>query len=167
MSRSYRKFLSQEHGEFTPPDWKKFRVRERRCICRELHNTENGEIIFPNYYGLAHKSWYCSKRWYYSKMKIRNEYFKEMRNILNGYQDCYFLYSRRIKDYLEIFTKEFYRIKNGTDEENYRYKWLNTREAIKAIKNWDGDPLDVLYYLTNTRIIEKAVRNECKRMLRK
>ena len=167
MSRSFRKFLSQEHGEFTPPDWSNFRRRERLCIRNEFQNKEKGEIIFPKYYGSAHKSWYCSKRWYYSKIEIRNEYFEEINNILNDFHYRRFLYYLDNDTYQEIFIKGFYHIKNGLSGKKFRFKWLNTKETKIVIKNWNAEPLDVLYHLNCSGIIERAVRNECKRMLRK
>ena len=167
MSRSYRKYLSQEHCEFTPPDWKNFRRRERLCIHNEFHNKENGEIIFPEYYGSAHKSWYCSKRWYYSKTEIRDDYFEEINNILNDLHYRRFLYYPDNATYQKLFIKCFYHIKNGLSGKKFYFKWLNAKETKMAIKNWYGEPLDVLYYLNSSGIIERAVRNECKRMLRK
>ena len=41
------------------------------------------------------------------------------------------------------------------------------KEAKEAVKQWEDDPLDILYYLSHAGIIEKAVRNECKKMLKK
>ena len=164
MSRSYRKFLSRDHHEFDPPDWSGFRSRERRCISKELHNHYHGDVIFPRYYGSDDKSWCCSTRSYYSKKEIRDDYFEEIRNILNGYQDR--RYRGEYDDYEEIFTNDFYRIKKGEspDGNGSRFEWLNSRQAKEEIKNWDGDPLDILYHLTNNCLIEKAVHRECKRM---
>jgi len=37
------------------------------------------------YYGSSRYSWYSSNRVYRSKIEIRNEYLKEIRDILNGH----------------------------------------------------------------------------------
>ena len=166
MSRSYRKFLSWEHKEFSPPNWGVFRRKERECIQCELQTHDYGDVIFPRYYGSDDGSWFCSRRHYYPENKIRRWYFLEIRNILNDYHD------RRwgeYYDYEKIFVKDFNRIKKGEspDGKESSFEWLNSREAKEAVKNWDGDPIDVLHYFTHTGIIEKAVRQECKRILRK
>jgi hypothetical protein len=46
-------------------------------------------------------------------------------------------------------------------------EWLYTREAKEAVKSWEGDPLDILYHLACSGIIEKAVMDRCKRIARK
>ena len=72
-------------------------------------------------------------------------------------------------DYKEFFITDFNRIKNmeGPERRRYRFEWLNTREAKEAVKSWKGEPLDILYYLVNAGIIERAVNLEVKWMLRK
>ena len=167
MSRSHRKFLSWSHSEFDPPEWDSFRVKERQCIKKRLHNPEHEEVIFPRYYGSGKGSWFASKRYYHSKADTRDSYFKEIRNILNGYYED----GRwgQNEDHRQDFIEAYNKIKKGVspDGKDSRFEWLNTREAKEAVKNWDGDPLDVLYYLTRSGIIEKAVRYECKRISRK
>ena len=165
MSKSYRKYLSQENPEFRPPDWSGFRTKERRCIYDELHSHEYGEVIFPQYYGSAVWSWGASARSYCKVEDIRNNYFDEVSSILNGYIKGKIL----PKDYRSTFLKDFAQIKNGErpDGKNSCFAWLNTKQAKEAIKNWTGDPIDILYHFTKTGIVEKAVRKECKGMLRK
>jgi len=142
-------------------------MKERKSIREQLHNFEIEESIFPRYYGSRKGSWYASRRYYQSKAEIRDKYFKEIRNILNGYyeegrwgQD---------KDYQQDYIEAFNQIKKGVspDGKDSGFEWLNTREAKETVKKWDGDPLDLLYYLTRSGIIEKAVRYECKRISRK
>jgi hypothetical protein len=53
------------------------------------------------------------------------------------------------------------------DGRKFRFEWLNSREAKAIISTWSGEPLDVLYYLTCARVIEKSVNLECKRCNRK
>jgi hypothetical protein len=170
MSKSYMKFLSVPTDEFDPPEWYSFRTKEKRCILDEIRNPESeyGDVIFPRYYGSREGSWFTSKRLYRSKKGIRDDYLKEIRDIINGYQDRR-LYWRAGDVLEEIFTEEFYRIKNkeGPEGKEYHFEWLNTREAKEAVKNWNGEPLDILYYLVNARIIERAVCLEVERRLRK
>jgi len=171
MSKSYRKYLSWPSSEFNPLDWHSIRNEERKCIHAELNNPAPGDILFPQHYGSQKGSWSSSSRYYYSKTEIRNEYFKEIRNILNGYQDWHW-FSRRIQgelpyeDYQENFIYAYNLIKSS-DGKLTSFNWLNTREAKEAVKNWEGDPLEILHYLTSTGIIEIAVRNECRRLLKK
>jgi hypothetical protein len=54
-----------------------------------------------------------------------------------------------------------------SDGRRFRFEWLNSREAKAIISTWTGEPLDVLYYLTRVKVIEKAVNLECKRCNRK
>jgi len=189
MSRSYMKYPSKPTDEYlSPPDWDSFRAKEKRCILDEIRNPESeyGDTIFPLYYG-SHKreSWQSSKWLYYFKREIRNDYLKEIRNILNGYQEHQRRYTlngvrerrfmREGEDHEEIFTEKINWIKNrgGITREKYLTReeyllgWLNIREAKEAVKSWNGDPVDILYYLVNTGIIERAVRLEVKRRLRK
>jgi hypothetical protein len=163
------KYLSVPTDEFDPPEWYSFRTKEKRCILDEVRNPESeyGNVIFPLYYGSREGSWFASKRLYRSKKGIRNDYLKEIRDILNGYRELN--YRREYDDYEEIFIREFNRIKNmeGPERREYYFDWLNIRETKEAVINWNGDPVDILYYLVNTGIIEKAVRLEVKKRLRK
>ena len=181
MSRSYRKFLSLKSYEFWPPYWSAIRRTERQCCRKELYSIERGDVIFPRYYGAGDGSWTGSNRIYYAKRVIRDNYFTEIRNILNGYQewdswrgrDRYANQPR--EDYQKAFIDSFNGIKRGSPygvktsryEWPLTFEWLNIREVKEAVKNWEGDPLDILYYLTNSGIIAKAVQDECKRMSRK
>jgi hypothetical protein len=171
MSRSYIKYLSVPHYEFDPPEWYSFRAKEKRCILDELRNPESeyGDVIFPRYYGSRRGSWYSSKRHYRSIKEIRNGYLKEIRDILNGFRERCRYWGKYIDDYEEFFIIEFNLIKNieGPKRRRYHFVWLDNREAKEAVKTWDGDPVDILYYLVNAGIIERAVRLEVKWMLRK
>ncbi len=183
MSRSYMKYLSVPHYEFDPPVWYSFRTKEKRRILDELRNPESeyGDVIFPRYYGSRKGSWYASKRAYRSKSEIRNCYLKEIRDILNGYKEWGYFIGKKYEDYKELFLSDFNRIKSmecpeGPITNSYPRKyivrdsyfdWLNNREAKEAVKTWDGDPVDILYYLVNAGIIERAVRLEVKWILRK
>ena len=176
MSRSYRKFLSWQSSEFEPVEWPGIRERERRCIHDVFLSGLYDEVLFPLYHRTHQASWSGSSRIYQSKKEIRDGYFKEIRDILNGFQDRGHW---RNKDYQEIFIRDFNRIRNGEspepsaepvqqgspqDGKSSYFLWLNNREAQNIIKNWKGDPLDVLYYLTSAGIIERAVSSECRRM---
>jgi hypothetical protein len=156
------KFLSGWTDDFEPPEWPAFRMREKRCIHREIRSTENGDALFPQYYGSRKGSWLDSARTYYSKKEIRDGYFGEISNILNGIVRLWYM------DYQDTFINEYYRIKSGKNKEstNY-YNWLNNEEIKEIIKKWDGNPLDVLIYLSHSGLIEKAVRLEAKKWQRK
>jgi hypothetical protein len=162
------KYLSFPTDEFDPPEWYSIRTKEKRCIFDEMHNHESeyGDVLFPKYYGSRKRSWLFSSRLYYHKSNIRNDYLVEIRNILNGFHvDDHW----RREDYEEIFAGEFSRIVNldESEETDSRFQWLNTRKVKTAVKNWNGAPVDILYYLVNSGIVEKAVSLEVKRMLRK
>jgi len=168
MSRSYRKFLSWPSSEFEPVEWPGIRVKERRCIHDEFHCAEHGEVLFPAYHRTREASWSSSSRIYQSKKDIRDEYFKETRDILNSYQN--WRYGREYDyDGYEFFIYDFNRIRSGVclDGINSRFEWLNSREAKEAVKNWEGDPLDIIDHLAHSGMIERAVCRECRRMSRK
>lgn len=170
MSRSYRKRLSDYHapqGEYEPPYWGRMRAKERRCVHDEARSFENGYVVFPQYYW---NDWRFSKRACYSKKQIRgeirNKYFTEVNSILNGYLAVYHWTRHSGK---EEFHRCFRKIKGEIPDGNplSSYAWLNTKEAKKMIKTWNGEPLDVIYELARKGVIEKAARLECKKRLRK
>ena len=169
MSRSYMKFPTRPgDDDLGSLEWDTFRTKERQCILDEIRNLESeyGDVIFPIYYGSKGR-WRSSKWINIFKREIRNDYLKEIRDILNGFREQ--RYREEYDDHEEIFTEEFNRIKNmeGRAVKKYLLEWLNIREAKEAVKNWDGDPVDILYYLVNAGIIERAVRLEVKKRLRK
>ena len=184
MSRSYRKFLSVEWNpypsfydfQFEPPKWGAIRQAELLCCRKEMHGLEYGDVVFPRYYRAAKGSWFMSSRKYYAKGNIRENYFTEIK-IIFGYQNWWSLRQRdRHREQPEedswqaSFIERFHRIKRGEIRvECYEWylEWLHTRKVKKAIKKWEGDPLDILNYLARSRLIEKAVRDKCKRMLKK
>jgi hypothetical protein len=145
-------------------------------IHREMFSEEHGDVIFPIAREVS-DPWerdYCTNC-LYNKKYTRNEYFEEIRNILNGYQKKWELWKWEPEfkdipgfdesdDYREIYVKAFNRIKNGEspDAKFSRFYWLNTNEVKQAIRNWNGDPLDILYYLAHSGIIEKAVHRDYK-----
>jgi hypothetical protein len=163
------KFLSRQTEEFDPPEWSSFRTKERLCIRKELRNIEYGEVVFPRYYGSREWSWYTSARLYYSLKKIRDGYCGEIRNILNGYVKKRYYYWNEPYDLQEAFINDFNLVKNGSDErgQGSQFEWLNFKKVKKAVKKWHGEPLDILYHLNCTGLIEQAARLEAKRMLRK
>ena len=178
MSRSYRKTPCGKIWKFVEavirkeilgdadmgiPNWSKTRMKENNAVHDELTNPGYGDAVFPKYRGADKNSWFSISLGHpLQKEYIRIRYCKEIRNIINGYHD-------EKENYEELFIEAYNRIKNGKcpDGKVSRFAWLNTREAKEAVKQWEGDPPDVLYYLTHSGIIEKAVRNECRRMLRK
>jgi hypothetical protein len=127
-----------------------------------MRNDEYGNVIFPIVPEVSNP-WHNDSYHYRScKKEIRDEYFKEIRDILNGYSD-------RHDNYDELFLDCFNRIKGflPVDGRGFRFEWLNSRKAKAIIRKWEGDPLDVLYYLTRAKVIEKAVNREFKRRNRK
>jgi len=171
MSRSYMKFpATPGDDDLGSLEWDSFRTKERQCILDELRNPESeyGDVVFPIYYGSKGRRG-SSKRFNHFKREIRNDYLKEIRDILNGFRERHSWNRREYDDHEEIFTEEFNRIKKmeGRAVKKYLLEWLNTREAKEAVKSWNGKPVDILYYLVNAGIIERAVRLEVKRRLRK
>ncbi|GHV88257.1 hypothetical protein AGMMS50267_06170 [Spirochaetia bacterium] len=160
MSRSYRKFPSYLNDEFCGPKWRKIRGQERRCVFDEMKTLENGDVIFPRYHAAEYGG--PSSRDYYPMKTIWDRYITEIRNILNEYSyDGHFSKN----DFKADFIENFGRIKNGQEPTNF--DWIKINKIRKIIKAWNGEPIDVLYYLNHHRIIEQAANIELKRMLRK
>jgi hypothetical protein len=170
LSRSYRKFLSWPAQEYSPRNWGSFRGKEAKCVHREMRGDEYGDVIFPQYFRTDIYSW-CSShhRYYYSPTAIRDDYYTEINNILN----------ERIRynsNFENSFLEFFYYIRNSlaepyifreVDGRLSRLEWLNCKQVKDCLKHWEGDPLEALFYLARKGLIEKAVRNEIKRMKRK
>jgi hypothetical protein len=165
VSRGYRKYLSVQTSAFEPIEWGGVRIREDRCIYDELRSLENGEVIFPPYYGSRKGSRHCSSRLYYPMKNIRTVYFTGLRNILNGYTGR--RRPRMIQDFREDFLAGFNNTRKTRGGFHVSFAWLDTKEAKEMIKAWKGDPLDILYELARKGVIEKAARLEGKKMLRK
>lgn len=159
MSRSYRKYPSIWTSEFGHPEWSAFRIREKKCINEEHRSNEYGDVLFPQYYGSCKGSWSSSARVYFSVKKIHDEYLKEIRDILNGYVKKSIYQWKKPVDYQKVFVDEFYRIKYGIDQKGTGscFEWLNFKKIKAAIKNWNGAPLDILYYLNRSGLIKKAI----------
>jgi hypothetical protein len=137
-------------------------MEERQCIHKEKHSPDHGDVVFPRYYPSAKSSWCAGHRYFRSPKGLRDRYFLEIRNILNGYSD-------RREDSREIFLDYFYAIRRGSagDIASVPFEWLNIGKVRKVIKTWKGDPLDVLYYLNRNRLVESAVLSRRKELLRK
>ena len=182
MSRSFGK---KAKGYPMWRGWHRFmRTRERLSIHREMTSEVHGDVVFPIVKEVS-DPWNddsYSSGLYRHKKETRDGYFTEIRNILNGYQKWWSLRHRERhseqpeKDYQKTFIESFYRIKKEGSPDCVKtsryewpltFEWLNIREVKEAVKKWEGDPLDILHYLAYSGIIEKAVRDECKRMLKK
>ena len=146
MSRSYCK-APRYYREIRLD--KSFRAKNRQCIIQETKNLHYGEVIFPVYKEYYDISGYKN---YLLKKECRDEYFLEIRNIVNGYS--YLNDDPYDKAFIEICA----RIKGFFPHDgNFRYEWLKLKEIQKVIKTWSGDPFEVLIYLTHQGFIEKAV----------
>jgi hypothetical protein len=165
MSRSYGKIA---RGWIMDRGWHRtMRARERQCIFREMKSVEYGEVIFPLVSEVSdpwNGDYY--HEWCYKK-EIRDDYFKEINAILN--KRCTKDWRWTSEDFFKSFFESFNRIKGALPYhgEESCYEWLNFKETKAIIKKWSGDPLDVLYYLTRAKIIEKAVSHELKQRTRK
>jgi hypothetical protein len=165
MSRSYRKISSCSYVDIWP-DRKKIRSKERWCIFTEIRAYAKGDAVFPSSHDFRDGFLGGSIRGNFNfREKTREKYTTEVRNILNGYSD----HSRKATDFEADFIEAFYRIKGRLAAVGHDscFEWLNTKEAKETIKVWEGEPIEVLYYLNHHGIIEKAVHLECKRMVRK
>jgi hypothetical protein len=124
-----------------------------------MYASEYGDVVFPmGRRGVYHD---CNPL-----KRIREEYFKNIRNILNGYRE--YSYSGNLREDSEVeFMRHYQTIKNGEKPYESRnassFEWLYDKDVRKAIKTWKGKSLDVLYYLTNKRFIEKAAVREHRR----
>jgi hypothetical protein len=175
MSRSFGKI-----GKGYSIGWdgqKRMRVRERLMIHREMMSLDYGDVIFPTmaseFWSSRHNMCYMhrfsfKKRIRDYKTKIRDKYFLEIRNILNGH---YGYIGQTFREYLrgnvffdEIFMEEYRRIKGlvPDDGREFSFEWLELKAVRKVIKTWSGEPFEVLRYLTQHGFIEQAVCREFK-----
>jgi hypothetical protein len=162
MSRSYRKYPSWNNGEYDGHDWGSARQNERSCLRKALKSNPECDVMFPLYFKDGGKY-----RYYHSASEIRDEYFTEIRNILNGYHEAF---RHGYEADAEEYFLHCYNIIRGTepdDDTRKRFAWLNTAEAAALVKAWKGEPLAILPLLTRRKIIEKAVAVEVKKRNRK
>jgi hypothetical protein len=131
-----------------------------------MRNPEYGEVVFPIVSEVSDPWDNDCCHHLYSKKEIRDEYFSQIRNILNGYtNNC----GWRSEDSYECFIESFNRIKGllSPTSKHSPLEWLNLKEAKAIIKNWTGEPIDVLYYLTCNKVIERAVIHELRQRNKK
>lgn len=175
MSRSYRKIsygkmpsLGPAYGDvlsyvnMSIPDWSGIRMKEKTAIHNESANPEYGEAVFPKYRRLDRSSWFSIPRRHpLAKKYIRDKYFTEIRNILNGYKD----YREQLDEsFDESFIEEYNKIKGLIidDGRKHKFEWLTLKPVRKVIKAWTGEPFEALKCLTDNGFIEQAVRREFK-----
>jgi hypothetical protein len=162
MSRSFGKVFSSSYiGWCVRPNNKEFRARCRQYIQREITNPEYGEVVFP-----SHKSFLRVQRnkIFNYKNSVRNGYSLEISEILNGiFKGLPYYYDERFF-MNEAFIKAFNCIKANTPYKKPRWKfeWLDVKAVKEAIKEWRGDPLEILRYLFHRGYIEQAVRTAFK-----
>jgi hypothetical protein len=163
MSRSYKRVLSHLSEIWVD---KSFRTRNRLCIHRETRNPEYGDVVFP-----VQKEYFEISRWkdFRLKKKIRDKYYLEIRNILNGYTHRYGYQPDEIFDqiYIEALNRIKGSIPSNDTGEVYYFEWLNNKEVKKAIKIWDKDPYELLRYLVHQGFIEQAACLEFRRKIAK
>ena len=104
----------------------------------------------------------CDSHYRCYKKDIRDDFMNEITIILDG----------RIcpNNYSNMFLDIFEEINNtpGTGnlshfgERRCFFEWLNQKEAESIIREWKGDPFDVLPFLVHKGVIEKAVLKEMK-----
>jgi len=177
MSRSYRKFVSySQEDEFYPPYWPGIRMEERKCIHNELQSVEYGDVIFPKYYGSDEGSWYSSKRYYYPKWAIREHYFNEINYILRNFQKWFNVGDRQRNrnrpwiDYHKLFMDKYVNTNNRCIPHTRQcsdLEWMHSPNIKAVIKAWKGEPLDILYYLAHSGLIEKTVQFKYRKVARK
>jgi hypothetical protein len=159
MSRSFGK---KGKGYSMGRGWhKRMRARERLMIHREMMSADYGDVIFPIVSEVSSPWHDDSYRYNVFKKEIRDKYFLDIRNILNGYIDRKW-HREEVSD--EIFMEEDLRIKGlvPDDGRKFSFEWLNDKQVRNCIKTWPGEPLEVLIYLTRHGFIERAVSREFK-----
>ena len=163
MSRSYCKVRNYKEV------WKSksFRVRNLMCIHKEMNSRDWGDVLFPAYKECVRVLGRHEKP--VSKRKIRDGYFLEIRNIINGYIYHSGIYYYHDDKPDEDFIEQCNRIKGliPDDGRKYEFEWLNSKSVQKVIKTWAGEPLEVLKELADSGFIEEAVRREFKLGTRK
>jgi hypothetical protein len=173
MSRSYRKFPSKPDYEYRYGivDWGCIRSKVRQCIYRELHGAEYGDVVFPVRYREAVSNKLSSPahhRYYFPISVFRGDYYTEIAHILNDFYDWFVS-----RGYRSNFIKRFNAIKQSDKSHSpprtYRsrlralcYDWIEYPRIKQTIKMWEGDPIDVLYYMIHHGVIEEAVRHNFK-----
>jgi gamma-glutamylcyclotransferase (GGCT)/AIG2-like uncharacterized protein YtfP len=144
-----------------------------------MRSVEYGDVIFPIVSEVSDPWSGDTYRNEIVKKSIREDYFIEIRNILNSYTyGKEYIYAINgpeyritgpLYDFPKLFLEHFDRVKGITrnDGQESYFKWLNLKEAKEAIKRWDGNPEDILYYLTHSKIIERAVEIEYSKRVQK
>jgi len=158
VSRSYSKFPSRRDSEYFKI--RDIRVRNRASIHQELVNPDYGDALFvSNKKLLSHWLYY---REYRTRKGIRKDFNLEIRKILNGCTDRYMSWD-------EPFIESFNYIRGGLfgEVQIYPFEWLNSRKVRMVIKEWQGNPFDVLKFLTDHGYIEKAIRLKFKKGMSK
>jgi len=158
VSRSYSKFPSQSDSEYFKI--RDIRVRNRASIHQELMNPDYGDVLFvSNKKLLSHWHYY---REYRTKKGIRKDFNLAIRNILNGYSDRYMSWEEA---FIEAYN--YFRGCLSDDVRIYPFEWLNSRKVRMVIKEWQGNPFDILKFLTDHGYIEKAIRLKFKKGMSK
>jgi len=166
MSRSYCKVLNF-HSEDTPKKRISFRGRNRQCISREMKNPEYGDVVFPIVKECL-EMWSRGERPPVSKKEIRNRYFLDVRNILNGYSERHRYYEESWDEsFIDAYGKIISLNRGSEGRYSAQFKWLDEKSIRKIIRNWPGEPFEVLKHLADTGLIEKAVSREFKLAIKK
>jgi hypothetical protein len=156
MSRSYCKVRKYKEVEVN----KSFRVGNLMCIHREMISRDLGDVVFPVYKEYV-RVWGRGHKPPVSRKEIRDGYFLEIRNILNGYvSHARYRYEAPNEDFIEQCNRIKHLIPD--DGRKYDFEWLNLKGVQKVIKAWTGEPLEVLKELADGGLIEEAVRREYK-----
>ena len=134
MSRSFGK---SSKGHPMSRDWhRKMRARERMLIHREMFSTEYGDVIFPTEREVF-VPWdddYSHHNLCYTK-ETRDDYYTEIRNILNGHKEWSAWRGERYsepprEDYQKAFIESFNRIKRGESPEGTRMYPLSFSQML-------------------------------------
>jgi hypothetical protein len=148
-------------------------MKERHLLHKETLAHEHGDIVFPRYKRADECGWSSSRRFYQPVKGIRDTYYAEINHILNDFSDRFHDDEYR-KSYRGSFLENVRKIqglpllpypknKYGNEPKSEWFEWLNHKKVIQVIKQWEGDPLDSLYYLARHGYIEKAVKKREKK----
>jgi hypothetical protein len=140
------------------------RTEERELLYKEMFASRHGDAVFPCRDYRTSDYFQVSFPLSLLMHKRRNEYYTEINHIFNNYSGD----TKVGRNYKEFFLESLEKTKHlpinqyGDKEKSRWFEWLYDKKILRAIKQWEGDPLDLLYYLSQHGYIEMAVKRREK-----